>query len=114
MALSDSIGNLSPYAARLLDDYVYGQLEDAAADFRAAYQRLSGRPPARALEDRKLQRQVQSGAESLRNAIAALQGRKPKRRRRLVGPAVLVAVAAGAAAILSDESLLDRLLGREQ
>ncbi len=113
MAGTDPLAALSPYVARLLDDYVYEQLDEAAQDLRDAYRRVSGRRGARSVDDKKLQRQLQSASDAMRKALLAVQGRKEeKKKRRVIAPLVVVLGAAAVADLLSDESVLQRLFGR--
>ena len=110
--MAAELASLSPYVARLLDDYVYEQLDDAAENLRDAYRRVSGRRAAKSVDDRKLRRQLQSASDSVRKALLAVQGRQPeKKKRRVIAPLVVVLGAAAVADLLSDESLLQRLFG---
>lgn len=94
---SDTLERLSPYAERLLDDYIYDELDDAANKLRAAYARVSRRP-SRAVDDPRVVRLVREAGESIRNAaIAARRPEPPKRRRRFLAA---VAVAAGTALVV--------------
>lgn len=93
------MSGLAPYAERLLDDYIYEQVGDAAMRLRDAYDRVSRRPARKSLEDRRLRSQLGEAAESLRRAALAAAGREPEPKSRL--PKVLLVVgAAGGAAIL--------------
>jgi hypothetical protein len=90
-----SVDFLSPYAERLLDDYIVENSAEAMDNLRAAARRVR-RKPSRAIEDRELQRQLREAAEALRKAVLAVQHGRPKRRSRkpllVVGAAVAVTV----------------------
>jgi hypothetical protein len=96
---ADTLARISPYAERLLDDYIYDELDDAASKLRAAYSRVSGRP-SRAVEDPRVIRLVREAGDSIRKAAIAAAGREPeppKRKRRILAA---VAIVAGTALIV--------------
>jgi len=96
---NDTLASLSPYAERLLDDYIYDELDDAATKLRKAYSRVSGRP-SKAVDDPRVARWVREAGDSIRKAALAAAGREPeppKRKRRIL---VVVAIAAGTALIV--------------
>lgn len=94
------------YVQRLVeDDYMQGQLRDAASSLRSAYGRAS-KEPARAAEDEKLYGNVRQAATSIRKALTALRRPEaepaPEHRLRavaiafaVVGASVLVIVKRG-------------------
>jgi len=97
--MEDTLTRISPYAERLLDDYIYDELDDAATKLRKAYSRVSGRP-SKAVDDPRVVRLVREAGESIRKAALAAAGREPeppKRKRRIL---VAVALAAGTALIV--------------
>lgn len=100
------LDTLTPYAERLIDDYVYDQLAEAVVTLRAAFDRVSGRSARQALDDRDLHRRLGRAASSLRNAVLALRGEPPKKRSRLPGLIAVGVVAAGAA-VLSRREIRD-------
>ena len=87
-----------PYFQRLAqDDYIQGQLRNAASRLREASTRVR-RKRGRAVEDKKLYANLREAATSLRKAGSRLQRKpEPKRRGRKVAAA---AVAASGAALL--------------
>ena len=96
---NDALTSLSPYAERLLDDYIYDELDDAVAKLRKAYSRVSRRP-SKAVDDPRVARWVREAGDSIRKAALAAAGREPeppKRKRRIL---VVVALAAGTALIV--------------
>lgn len=95
MASTDTIARVAPYAERLLDDYIYDQLEDATERLHRAYELVSRRPARKALEDKRLRNQVRGAVTSIRNAALAAAGRErePKRSR---APRLLLGLAATA------------------
>ena len=93
MASTDTLTRLSPYAERLLDDYIYDQLDDASVKAQDAYARFRGRPTAKALEDKRLRNQLKGAAASMRRAALAASGREPEPKRSRA-PRVLLLLAA--------------------
>jgi hypothetical protein len=107
----------NPYVQRLVeDDDLRDELRAAFESARKAYGRIDGKGPAKALEDKKVQRDLKQAAESLKSAADAL--REPKRRKRGFGRLVLIAlVGAGLALALSEDlrkKALDALFGAEE
>jgi len=103
---TDTITRLSPYAERLLDDYIYDELDDAGKKLRAAYRRVSGRP-SKAVDDPRVVRLVRDAAESVRNAAIAAAGREPeppKRKRRILAALLITAGTALVVRRLSETS----------
>src|SRR3954468_6029645 len=87
-----------PYVQRLAqDEYVQGQLRNAAERLSDAYER-GRRKRGRAVEDKKFYRRVGGAAPSIRKATRRLQS-KPKPKRR--GRKIALAAAAGGAAIVA-------------
>jgi ferric-dicitrate binding protein FerR (iron transport regulator) len=87
-----------PYVQRLAeDDYIQGQLRNAADRLREASARAR-RKRGRAVEDKKLYANLSEAATSIRKAAGRLQRKpKPKRRGRKLAAA---AVMAGGAALV--------------
>jgi hypothetical protein len=107
----------NPYVQRLVeDDDLRDELRAAFDSARKAYGRIDGKSPAKALEDKKVQRDLKQAAESLKSAADAL--REPQRRKRGFGRLVLIAlVGAGLALALSEDlrkKALDALFGAEE
>ena len=100
MGSSETLVRLSPYAERLLDDYVYDQLADAGDRLHSAYTRVSGRSAKDSLEDRRLRRHVAGAGSALRNVAMAASGRKPKPKRRAPRKALVAVAAAGGTAVI--------------
>ena len=109
----------NPYLRRVVEDEeLRANIRDAFDAMRHAYQRMSnGKGPAHALmEDRKVQRDLRTAAESLREASEQIRGKRRKRHpfRKLF---VIGLVGAGLALVLSEDlrkSVLDRLFGAEE
>ncbi len=108
----------NPYVRRVIEDEdLRNSVKEAFDAARHAYQRMSnGKGPVRALtEDKKVQRDLRTAAESLRDASEHLRG---KRRRRSWGKVAFVALIGAAVAIAFSEDLrkavLDRLFGAEE
>jgi hypothetical protein len=108
----------NPYVRRLIEDEdLRSSVKDAFDAARHAYQRMAnGKGPVRAVtEDRKVQRDLRTAAESLREASERLRGRRRKRRwGRLL---VLGLAGATLALVLSEDlrkAVLDRLFGAEE
>ena len=108
----------NPYVRRLIEDQeLRGNVRDAFEAARHAYQRMSnGKGPVKAIaEDKKVQRDLRSAAESLREASDQIRG---KRKQRRWGRLLVLALIGGALAIALSEDLrktvLDRLFGAEE
>jgi hypothetical protein len=109
----------NPYVQRFIDDAELRDNVRAAFDSaRKAYKRMqNGKGPARALvEDKKLQKELRSTADSLQQASEQLRG---KRRSRHTGRKLFMLVVLGgiAALILSEgarKAVLDRIFGAEE
>jgi hypothetical protein len=108
----------NPYVRRLIEDQdLRNNVRDAFEAARHAYQRMSnGKGPVKAIaEDKKVQRDLRSAAESLREASDQLRG---KRKQRRWGRLIVIALIGGALAIALSEDLrktvLDRLFGAEE
>lgn len=91
------------YAQRLFEDeYVQGQLRDAASGIRSAYDRIS-KKPERAAEDKKVYGSVRRAATSTRNALVALRRPEPEPEptHRFRTALVAIAVIGGSVLIIS-------------
>lgn len=107
----------NPYVQRLVeDDDLRDELRAAFESARKAYGRIDSKGPAKALEDKKVQRDLKQAADSLKSAADAL--REPKKRKGGFGRLVLIAlVGAGLALALSEDlrkKALDALFGAEE
>ena len=103
---------------RLIEDReLRNNVREAFEAARHAYQRMSnGKGPVKALtEDKKVQRDLRTAAESLREASDQLRGKRKQRRwGRLL---VIALLGAGLAIALSEDlrkAVLDRLFGAEE
>ncbi len=107
----------NPYVRRLIEDAeLREELRDAFQSARKAYSRIDGKGPAKAFEDKRLQRDLKHAADSLKSAADSLRG--PKRRRGGLGRVLLLGlVGAGLAMALSEDlrkKVLDALFGAEE
>ena len=108
----------NPYVQRLIEDAeLRDNLRTAFESARKAYGRMNGKAPAKALDDKKVQRDLKQAATSLRTAADSLRA-KPKRKKRR-GRLLLIALIGGAAvAIGLNEGLrkkvLDAVFGAEE
>lgn len=110
----------NPYVRRLMeDDDLRDSLRDAFKAARGAYGRAAGsnKGAVKAMtSDKKVQKELREAAESLREASERL--RKPRRRRRGIGRMLVVALVAGAVALVLSEdarkAVLDTLFGAEE
>ena len=94
-------------------------LRTAFASARTAFDRMSGKGPAKAImDDRKTQRELRTAASSFREAADSLRGVRRKRRRRRRGGLLLLLVAGAGVAIALNEDLrrraLDLVFGAEE
>ena len=109
----------NPYVRRFIEDEeLRTSVRDAFDAARHAYQRMSnGKGPVKALtDDKKVQRDLKTAAENLKEASERIQGKRKKRHpfRKLF----VIAIVGGVLAIALNEdlrkSVLDRLFGAEE
>jgi hypothetical protein len=111
----------SPYVQRIAEDEELRQnLWSAYESARTAIGRLqNGKHPTRQIfDDKKLQKDVKSAAESFRDASVALREAPKKRRKGGFGKLILLGVVGGGVALAVSEDLrkkvLDALFGAEE
>ena len=107
----------NPYVQRLIEDAeLRANLRSAFESTRKAYSRMNGKGPAKALDDKKVQRDLKNAADSLRSAADSLRA-KPKRKKRR-GRLLLIAIVGAGVALAVNEGLrkkvLDALFGAEE
>jgi hypothetical protein len=107
----------NPYVRRLIEDAeLREELRDAFESARKAYGRIDGKGPAKALEDKKVQRDLKHAADSLKSAADSL--RAPKKRKGGFGRLLLLGLVGAALAMALSEDLrkkvLDALFGAEE
>jgi hypothetical protein len=105
------------YVQRFIEDEeLRDNLRNAFVSARKAYGRINGKGPAKALDDKKVQRELKDAASSLKDAADSLRGNR--RRKGGKGRLLLVAlVGAGLALAFSEglrKKLLDALFGAEE
>ena len=110
----------NPYVRRLIEDEELREnIRVAFEAAKGAYARMSnGKGPAKALmDDKKVQRDLRTAAESLRDASQQLRGRSTRRRFGL-GKALLVGILGAALVLILSEDarkmVLDKLFGAEE
>ena len=111
----------NPYVRRIMEDEDLRQnMTDAYTSARKAYGRLSnGKSPTKQIfDDKKLQKELKSVAESVKDAGYALRGPKKKKKSGGIGKLLLlVIVSAGVALAVSEglsKKVLDALFGAEE
>jgi hypothetical protein len=112
----------SPYVQRLIQDAeLRSDLKTAYDSARVAYGRINnGKAPAKLLDDKRLQRELQTAANALKSASESLrEGPKRRRRRRGgFGKLLLLGIIGTAVALGVSEGLrnkvLDALFGAEE
>src|SRR5215213_9738248 len=111
----------SPYVQRIAEDEELRQnLWSAYESARAAVGRLqNGKHPTKQLfDDKRLQKDIRSAAESFKDASVALRGGSKRRRKGGLGKLLLLTVVGGAVALAVSEDLrkklLDALFGAEE
>jgi hypothetical protein len=110
----------NPYVQRLIeDDELRDSLRKAFEAARHAYSRASGNGGAvkAVTSDKKVQRDLRSAAESLRDASEQLRGPRKRKKSRLGRLVLLALVGAGLALIFSEDArktVLDTLFGAEE
>jgi hypothetical protein len=110
----------NPYVQRLIeDDELRDNLRKAFESARGAYGRATGNgksPVSAVTSDKKVQKDLRSAAESLREASEQL--RAPKKRKSKLGRLILIAMVAAALALIFSEdarkTVLDALFGAEE
>ena len=105
------------YVQRLMEDEeLRDNLRNAFTSAKNAYGRINGKGPAKALDDKKTQRELKDAAVSFKEATDQLRGVKKRKKRK--GRLILLAlVGAGAALALSEglrKKLLDAMFGAEE
>ena len=106
------------YVQRLIeDDELRASLIGAVTAARKAYDRFSADPSfERATSDRKVQRELQTAAESLRDATERL--REPKKKSHLVRNVIALGLISGGLVLVFSETarkaLLDAIFGEEE
>jgi hypothetical protein len=108
----------NPYVQRFIEDpELRENVRSAYESARKALKRMqNGKGPARALvEDRKLQKDLQHTAESLKQAGELARGKRRRHRGRKLF--MLMILGAAAALIMSEgarKAVLDRIFGAEE
>jgi hypothetical protein len=111
----------NPYVQRLIEDEeLRDSLRDAFEAARGAYGRATGngKGAVKAVSsDKKVQKDLRTAAESLREASERLKAPKKRKKSRL-GRLILFALVAGAVALVLSEdarkTVLDALFGAEE
>jgi hypothetical protein len=110
----------NPYVQRLIEDEeLRDSLKKAFDAARHAYSRASGNGGAvkAVTSDKKVQKDLRTAAESLRDASEALRAPRKKRKSKLGRLVLLALVGAGLALIFSEDArktVLDALFGAEE
>jgi hypothetical protein len=112
----------NPYVQRLIEDEeLRDNLREAFEAARGAHRRATGngKGPLKAVtSDKKVQKDLRSAAESLREASEAFKAPRKRRGKSRLGRLILFGlVAAGVALILSEDArrtVLDALFGAEE
>jgi hypothetical protein len=105
------------YVQRLMEDQeLRDNLRNAFVSAKKAYGRVNGKSPAKALDDKKAQRELKDAAASFKEAADSLRGQKKRKRRK--GRLLFVALVGGGLALALSEGLrkkvLDALFGAEE
>jgi hypothetical protein len=105
------------YVQRFIEDEELREnVRNAFVSAKKAYGRINGKGPVKALDDKKVQRELKEAASSLKDAADSLRGGKKRkgRKRRLL---LIAIVGAGLALALSEDlrkKALDALFGAEE
>jgi hypothetical protein len=120
-----NITKANPYIQRLIEDSALREnVHTAIESGRSAYDRLAGSkaPQKAVIEDKKLQNDLRTAAEAVREAAMALSDAPkhptPKKKKGGLGRTLLLVLVAGIGALVASESLrskvLDTLFGAEE
>jgi hypothetical protein len=117
-----AVAGAQPYVQRLIQDAeLRDNLRTAYDSGRSAYGRLNnGKAPGKVLlDDKKLHKDLQAAADSLRTASEALrEGPQKKKRKGGIGRLLLLAIVGGGVALGASSDLrnkvLDLLFGAEE
>jgi hypothetical protein len=111
----------NPYVQRLMEDEALrDNIREAFEAARGAYSRATGngKGTVKAVtSDKKVQKDLRSAAESLREASEQLRAPRRRRKKRLGRLILFGLVAAGVALVLSEDArrtVLDALFGAEE
>ena len=106
------------YVQRLIEDAELREnLRTAFEATRRAYGRMNGKAPAKALDDKKVQRELKQAATSLKAAADSLRATPKRKKKRRGGLVLLALVGAGVAVGLNEglrKKVLDALFGAEE
>jgi hypothetical protein len=103
MARKQPPKSAASYIQRLFEDeYVQGQLRDAASGIRTAYDRIR-KKPERAVEDKKFYSNVRQAATSIRKAVLALRRPEPEPepKHRFRTALIAISVVGGSVLVIS-------------
>jgi hypothetical protein len=117
-----SVARENPYVQRLIEDEELREsIRNAFESARGAYARASGngKGTVKAMtSDKKVQKDLRSAAESLREASEQLRAPKRRRKKSRLGRLILLAIVGGAIALVVSEdarkTVLDALFGAEE
>ena len=112
----------NPYVQRLIEDEeLRDSLRDAFEAARGAYTRATGNDKGTVkavTSDKKVQKDLRTAAESLRDASEALKAPRKKRKKSRLGRLILFGIVAGIVALVVSEdarrTVLDALFGAEE
>jgi adenylosuccinate synthase len=106
------------YVQRLItDESLREDIRTAYDSARKAYDRINGKGAQKALDDKKVQKDLKEAATSFKSAADTLRNKKPKRKRKGGGLLLVTLVGAGLALGLSEglrNKVLDALFGAEE
>ena len=105
------------YVQRFIEDEELREnLRSAYFSAKKAYGRINGKGPAKAFDDKKVQRELKDAASSLKDAAEQLRGGKKRKARK--GRLLLVGFVGAGLALAFSEGLrkkaLDALFGAEE
>ena len=115
-----TVATMTPYVQRLVQDAeLRDNIRTAYDSARVAYGRINnGKAPAKLLDDKKLQKELQNAASALKDASDALRDGPKKKRKGGIGKLLVLGILGGAVAIGVSEGLrnkvLDALFGAEE
>ena len=118
VAVAEAARN-NPYIQRLIDDdRLRDDLRSAVDSARRAYDRIDGKSPQKALQDKRVQKDLKLTATFLQRAAESLRKGPKRKKAKRKGKLLALALIGAGVAVATNEGLrgkvLDALFGSEE